>query len=135
MIRAVKPLWVGTVALVVLQAIPADAAEICDRTMASPGQLLDTLRNEPGIQLIHEDDLYMAFAEKSHSIVWTFTRPGHPAHPAVVCRRPVEQGAAVAIEMRVVCGGPKDACDRLVADFEELNKRMREDFERNHPSQ
>jgi hypothetical protein len=133
MIRAVNPLGLGTV--VRLLAIPAVAAEICDRTMASPGELLETLRDEPGVELIHEDDLYLALAEKARSIVWTFTRPNHPAHPAVVCRRVVQQGDAVGVDMRVVCVGPKAACDRMVADFQELNKRMRENFERTHPSQ
>ena len=135
MIRALTLLLVGTVALSSIQTIPARAAEICGRTMTSPGQLLDTLRNEAGIELIHQDDLYLAFAEEARGIVWTFTRPNHPAHPAVVCRQVVQQGEDIGVETRVLCGGRKTACDRMVADFQDLNERMKQDIQRNHSSQ
>jgi hypothetical protein len=31
--------------------------------------------------------------------IWTFTVPGHPAHPSVVCRRPVQDGAQLRLQM------------------------------------
>jgi hypothetical protein len=36
------------------------------------------------------------------------------------------------MEMAVLCGGTKAACDKLVKDFNELNERMKQDLRAHH---
>ena len=67
------------------------------------------------------------------SAQWSFTPPGHYAHPAVVQRllkkRP---NGDMYIEMSVFCESAKAACDRLNEEFTELNRQMREQMLRNN---
>jgi hypothetical protein len=56
--------------------------------------------------------------------MYTFTVKGHPAHPAAVCRKPVEQGDNLVITMSVVCDGEKEACAKLQNDFNVMTAKM-----------
>jgi hypothetical protein len=62
--------------------------------------------------------------ERSASTLWSFTPPGHPAHPAAVKRTIVSRDDAVAIDMTALCQATKVACDKLMAEFRELNERL-----------
>lgn len=56
--------------------------------------------------------------------MYTFTTPGHPAHPAAVCRKPMKDGDKLIIKMVVVCDGEKDACAKLRNDFNVMTAKM-----------
>lgn len=62
--------------------------------------------------------------------VWSFAPQSSPAYPAVVKRFPKEVGGSIVLDMRVLCGGPKDACDKLVEEFKQLNERVASDVRR-----
>lgn len=62
--------------------------------------------------------------------LWSFTPAGNPAHPAAVKRTAVERDGAWYLEMNILCGASKEACDKLARDFQELNNQMRADMER-----
>ena len=64
--------------------------------------------------------------------LWTFTPPNHPAYPAVVKRSATNQNGTWFIEMAAKCQAEKAFCDKLMADFRELNEAMREAIEREH---
>jgi hypothetical protein len=66
----------------------------------------------------------------SENALWSFTPAGHPAHPAAVKRTVVEKEGKVFINMQALCQAAKDACDKLIAEFDELNNRMRADIQR-----
>lgn len=55
---------------------------------------------------------------------WSFTPAGHPAHPAAVKRAIVSKDGALFIDMTALCEASKSACDKLMAEFKELNERM-----------
>jgi hypothetical protein len=57
--------------------------------------------------------------------LWSFTPADHAAHPSAVKRTLVEQDGGLYVAMNVLCQSTKSACDRLVADFEQLNEQMR----------
>jgi Protein of unknown function (DUF4019) len=61
--------------------------------------------------------------DKAAGEFWSFTPPGHPAHPAAVKRTLVEKDGKLTINMSVLCQASKAACDKLVADFRELNEK------------
>jgi hypothetical protein len=59
--------------------------------------------------------------DATHFALWSFTPPGHPAHPAMVERIFYQQDGKVWMNMQVQCGGSKRTCDNLVRQFEGLN--------------
>lgn len=62
--------------------------------------------------------------DAANKTVWSFTPPGHPAHPTAVKRAVVEKGEAIHIDMSALCQADKSACDRLMDEFRALNQRM-----------
>src|SRR5260221_7853769 len=66
--------------------------------------------------------------------LWSFTPPNHPAHPAVVKRNPVQKDGSMFIQMRALCQADKAACDKLMAEFQELNSKIAADIQRRSQS-
>lgn len=66
--------------------------------------------------------------DRSHFSFWSFPPEGDPAYPSAVKRIMVQTGAGINLEMRVLCQSTQAACDKLVADFNALNDRMRNSF-------
>ena len=67
----------------------------------------------------------MAVAEDQAELTfWSFPPPGHPAYPSAVKRQLVKTGDALEMEMNVACEAPKDACEALVAKFQQINQQM-----------
>jgi len=69
--------------------------------------------------------------DRSHSNFWSFPPEGDPAYPSAVKRTVVQTGKGVNLEMKVLCQSTQAACDKLVADFNALNERMRNSFKSN----
>jgi len=63
--------------------------------------------------------------------IWSFTPEGHYAYPAVV-KRELKQNAqgGAFIEMTALCEATKDACDRLIGEFQKLNGQAKEDVQK-----
>jgi hypothetical protein len=40
----------------------------------------------------------------------------------------VQQGKGISMDMKVQCESSQSACDKLVADFNALNERVRDSF-------
>lgn len=55
---------------------------------------------------------------------WTFTGPGHEAHPAVAKRVLLEQGGRFFIRTEIKCEAAKAPCDRLHEAFNLLDQQM-----------
>jgi Protein of unknown function (DUF4019) len=64
--------------------------------------------------------------EPSNGTLWSFTPPGHPAHPSAVKRTVVQRDGQVFIDMKALCQASKPACDELMAQFEKLNRQIAE---------
>jgi hypothetical protein len=83
---------------------------------------LEALRARPDVS-ISEQDGWTIVNDAPNNTVWSFTPPGHPAHPAAVKRVVVEKAGAIYIDMSALCGAEKRACDQLVEEFKALNQK------------
>ena len=109
---------------------PAIAAELCGRPQETPEAMFERLTKTEKLGENFRDKSYVALNDAAKGTVWTFTVPGHPAHPSVVCRRPVQDGAQMRLEMNVQCNAPEAECQKLVRGFQELNQRMLRETEK-----
>ena len=77
-----------------------------------------------GAVVTHADG-WMIVNEPMAAAQWSFTPPGHYAHPSLV-RRVIQRsgGGAVAVQVATLCEAPREACDRLKAEFEAMNERI-----------
>lgn len=66
--------------------------------------------------------------DKSHFTLWSFAPAGDPAYPSAVKRTAVKGDEGVSMNMNILCESTQEACDRLVADFEALNRRLQDSF-------
>jgi hypothetical protein len=66
--------------------------------------------------------------DRSHFTLWSFPPESDPAYPSVVKRTAVQQGKGISMDMKVLCQSTQSACDKLVADFNALNERVRDSF-------
>jgi hypothetical protein len=64
---------------------------------------------------------------KSHS-TWTFTLPGHPAHPAYSRARVVFFDRSVAIQRAGHYSGDEVEFQKWLAEFEQLDQRQMDDL-------
>ena len=64
--------------------------------------------------------------EANASATWSFTPPGHPAHPSAVKRVVFEKDGAVYLETKALCESTKAACDELLVQFRELERRLKD---------
>jgi hypothetical protein len=62
--------------------------------------------------------------------LWSFVPEGHPAYPAAVDRKVVQQENDLFIQMSVLCEASKAACDALVTEVTGLNERLHKDLAR-----
>ena len=92
--------------------------------------LLERLTKTEKLDESFRDKSYVAFNDAVRGTLWTFTLAGHPAHPSVVCRRPVEEGGKVRLEMSVQCNATDAECEKLVRGFEDLNEQMLKELEK-----
>lgn len=89
----------------------------------TPADALAALRQKPGTSVIEQDGWTVVQDQEDaqHLALWSFTPPGHPAHPAMVRRTLYARGGKVWMSMEVQCGGSKRACDTLVRQYQALN--------------
>ena len=106
----------------------ARAAELCGRNVVSVPALHNELMTDVTTQGLGGNSQFVALADQRGQTVWTFTKAGHPAHPAVVCRRPVQRANQIDLQMQMMCGGTKPACDALVESFKGLNDRVQQEL-------
>ena len=125
--RATLTLLTGMLGLI-LSTNLALAQELCGRPTEQPQALFDRLTKIEKLKEDFRDKSYVAISDKGSDTIWTFTMPGHPAHPSVVCRRPVQDGAELRLQMDVRCNAAETECQKLVTAFQELNQRMLRDI-------
>lgn len=116
----------GLLALSVPLAVAQD--DLCGRRREAPDALYNRLTASEKLKEGFRDKSYVTITDTASNVIWTFTVPGHPAHPSVVCRQPVEEpGKDLQIRMDVQCSAAEVACEKLVDAFEDLNRRMLQD--------
>lgn len=90
----------------------------------TPAAAMAALRGRAGVTFSQYEGWTIA-EDTARREIWSFTQDRHPAHPAVVRRTVLERDGAVSINMDVLCGATKAACDSMVAQFRQLNAQLR----------
>jgi hypothetical protein len=90
---------------------------------------LEAMRAKSGVKVSVQGG-WTIVDDRGNSALWSFTPPGHPAHPAVVRRTVTEKDGAIFVQMGGLCEAAKPPCDKLMAEFRELTERMRRQIER-----
>jgi hypothetical protein len=112
-------------------AAPARAAELCGRPGGSATEVFARLSKVEKLPEVFRDGSYVALRDAPNMITWTFTVPGHAAHPSVVCRRIVRDAdGRLSLDTEITCDAPEPACLRLKRDFDAMNARMIEEMNR-----
>ena len=101
---------------------------LCGLTGGSIEDIRRQLIAGPGIEEVAGGDLYYAYLQNEPMRAWAFTRPSHPAHPAVVCREMQRSGGDINIVMSISCDSSRASCDQLYRDFQSLNEGMKEEI-------
>jgi hypothetical protein len=102
----------------------ANSQPICGIEFISPEQVEKVLTQEMKLPRGQGNSLYVSYFDKKKLIMWTFATLKNPAHPAVVCRKTTLNKGEWVLTQDVRCGGSKQDCDSLAADFDKLNKQM-----------
>jgi len=97
---------------------------------SSVAEALSALKGKAGAQVREQDGWTIVADRESDTVqaLWSFTPPGHPAHPAVVKRIVAERDGRVFLDMKVLCQAAKEPCDQLVREFQALNDRLQQRF-------
>jgi hypothetical protein len=104
----------------------AAAEEFCGDPAGKAEALIDLYSKKPGLKEVYKSTDYVAYSDddKNASVMYTFTTKNHPAYPAAVCRKPVQEGSNLVIKMSVVCDGNEEACAKLRNDFNVMTAKM-----------
>ncbi|TKB45369.1 molecular chaperone DnaJ [Thalassotalea mangrovi] len=62
--------------------------------------------------------------EDGNFVLWSFTPESHEAHPAAVKRTILEKDKHIYVRMSALCQAEKEPCDKLMEQFEQLNKQI-----------
>lgn len=94
---------------------------------SSARQALEALRAKPGVNISVQAG-WTIIEDRANLTIWSFTPPGHRAYPAAIERKIVQEGGNIFVKMNVLCEAPKPDCDAVVAEFQALNSRIRQEL-------
>jgi hypothetical protein len=127
------PMRLAAILLLALMTVTGRGAEDSDIGYPSPAAALAALKKNPDAQFSVKDGwTIVSTKENGNLVMWSFTPEGHPAHPAAVKRTMTQKDGAWYLDMKVLCGGTKAHCDKLVEDFKQLNERMTQYIREHH---
>ena len=93
---------------------------------------LAALKNDPSVTITpHEGWIIVTHEGDGQYVMWSFTPSNHAAHPAAIKREVIESNGSVSIVMNALCQSTKNECDKLIAEFEELNEKIRGSMQAN----
>jgi hypothetical protein len=98
---------------------------------SSVAAALQALQHKSGVNIVNQGG-WTVIDDPSDQTIWSFAPPGYPAYPAAVRRQIVKGSDGISVKTSILCQGAKQPCDKLAADFQELNKKMRENINRSH---
>jgi hypothetical protein len=76
------------------------------------------------------DQRLVLFQDKTTATNYAFTAPGHPAYPAWIARRIMQEGSNLYVDQVGYFAGQEAPFALLFQQYEETNKRMIEDIKR-----
>ena len=66
----------------------------------------------------------VTYSDKGSSMLFAFTSPGHPAHPAMVIRQIVKRGGSISIMQIGYFAGNEKPFAKLFSQYRALNKAI-----------
>jgi hypothetical protein len=91
---------------------------------------LRDLHSKPDV-IFREEGGWIIAEDRSHYTLWSFATESDPAYPSAVKRTAVQEaGGSVTMNMNILCEAKQDACDKLMANFNELNERARDSLKK-----
>jgi hypothetical protein len=114
------------IVFIALQTSPShpQTSTLCDQPLVgTPAAMYERIRQLPGAVVVQSQSP-MFDVINLRDQVWNFTKPSHPAYPAVACRRVVQIGGQVHVETQLRCAAAKAACEQLAQDYRTLDKQM-----------
>jgi hypothetical protein len=102
-----------------------DNDQVCGHTVTAPQILATELFRDGKVQKLSEDPGLVTMAQPDTNRIWVFTKPGHVAHPSVVCRQITKTGDVISVESEFVCKAQRAACSGFGADLRRQNEAIR----------
>jgi hypothetical protein len=128
--RRTSLLWLTLIAVTGLPAQPLPSAPLPETAsteieFGTVAEALTALKARSDLTA-STDHGWMIFLDQKNLTIWSFAPSSYPAYPAVVKRvvRARPTGGS-DVDMAVLCEGSKEACDRLVREFDAMNQRLR----------
>jgi hypothetical protein len=91
----------------------------------------DEVRSKHGATVQDIDDQkLLVYTDKATTTIYGFTKPGHPAHPAWIARKPEQRGDSIFIGQIGYFAGAEPPFAKLFRDYLALNEKMKEDIKR-----
>ncbi|WP_426341811.1 DUF4019 domain-containing protein [Pseudoduganella sp. S-14] len=91
----------------------------------SAAAALEALKARGDVAITEEGGWTVADDKAGHTL-WSFTRPGHPAHPAAVRRTVVVENGQASIRMNALCQAKREACDNMLEEFRRMNAALQQ---------
>ena len=127
--RALFPLLFATALPGIAAAQDTTGKAMPDREYPTVASALEAMRTKSGVKTSVRSG-WTVIEDQSTLSLWSFAPPDHPAYPAAVQRKVIREGDNIFVKMNVLCEAPKPACDAMVADFQKLDGRVRDDLKR-----
>ncbi len=94
----------------------------------SVAQIQSSITQDPSMTVSRRRGWTMAKDSKGF-VLWTFTPEQHPAYPSAIRREVVNRDGAARIEMSVFCESTRVACDALVEQSKDKNRRIKKQLQ------
>lgn len=131
-----KHLFCAAVSTVLLLSASAQAQEFkpyprANITSAQWQAYFDEVREKHGasVQDLEEQKL-LVYTDRATTTIYGFTKPGHPAHPAWVARKPEQRGDSIFIGQIGYFAGSEPPFAQLFKDYLALNEKMKDEIKR-----
>jgi hypothetical protein len=132
-----KPFCSSLLGAVLVSAAPSSVAQDfkpfprANITVAQWQSYFDEVKAKHGANVQDvEDQKLLVYTDSATTTLYAFTKPGHPAHPAWVTRKPEQRNDSIFIAQIGYFAGEEAPFAQLFRAYAALNERMREDIKR-----
>ena len=102
----------------------AKPGKLCGVMVGSAQDQFELLKSQAGPGEIFDAGDVINIQQNNFERMWTFTKPGHPAYPAVVCSWPRQRDGKFDMGMDGRCGIDPDACIAFFTDRKRRNAEL-----------
>jgi len=129
-----KPALLLLASAVVLSSAKAQEFKPYPRASITEAQwqsYFDEVREKHGASVQDLDDQkLLVFTDRVTNTIYGFTKPGHPAHPAWIARKPEQRGDSIFIGQIGYFAGAEPPFAKLFREYLALNEKLKEEIKR-----